>query len=149
MALFPTEDHWKKYRWIKRVLKEENDCSVVAMAQLTGAVYQDCHAACKKRGREDRKGFELHPYMKAFNDMGFCLEYTKVKSARIKYAIKELPRRGRFLIDLSAHFTAYIDGVWMDHTPPNDRRIYGAYKLLKAQQGVAATPILNKTLTNL
>lgn len=121
MALFPTEDNWQRYRWIRNVLKETNDCAVIALAQATGKTYQDCHAACEKHGRIRRKGFCEYGLLKALHDLDFKHELVVVNGLAMHKVIPQLSGEARYIIGTPSHWTAYVFGKWLDHTPIDAR----------------------------
>ena len=59
---------------------ETNDCSVIALAIVTGKTYAECHAALKVLGRKERNGTTRFCIENAVELLGF--EFEKIDSAK-------------------------------------------------------------------
>jgi hypothetical protein len=99
---------------------ETRDCSVRALTIAADISYTDAHRALERRGRKFRKGFS-----------GFKLleELCKVHHFQVRFPIKatlgsEWPKlqAGRFVIFVSGHFFAVVNGVVRDESPQGSRR---------------------------
>ena len=131
MSLFPTKCPWRQYQWIQRMYDETNDCAVVALAQTTGITYQDAHRACKREGRVNRGGMYMTELRRAFDRLGFTLDPYPFEGKTLNTVVLSLPNCASFLINTTNHFTAYVNGKWLDHTPINRRRAVNVYQVIK------------------
>lgn len=136
---------------------ENNDCAVVALAHAGNMSYDDAHAFWELHGRKRGRGTytgRVMPYgafeEKVFAEAGF--KATKVGgggglkafdyssgSCKPVYAdgwfrgtLRSFCRRfptGRFFVSVSSHALAVVDGVIVDHTSNDLRRIRNAYRI--------------------
>jgi hypothetical protein len=86
--------------------EESNDCSVRALANVTGKTYEDCHELTRRLGRADNMP------MDARNLASACMRVDgKIKI--VNNALSQL-RNGKFIVIQRGHCFAYIDGVVVD-----------------------------------
>jgi len=104
-------------------LAESRDCVVRALSLAFNKPYLDVHAACARVGRKKHRGmkmFEIDAVLRLLTgDYGNTLKRTS------KYRLDSHPRltfaqfaakypKGRFVIVMSGHALALIDGVYHD-----------------------------------
>lgn len=111
---------------------ERADCTVKAVALVTGLTYSECHEALADVGRKNRQGLPYHFTRKAIQGLGFDVkdyypashsvssdEREGVIPVRIKTATtaeRYLPSNGRFLLGMNGHIAAVVDGKLEDWT---------------------------------
>ncbi len=110
---------------------ETNDCSVKAVALVTGALYDDAHRALSTRGRKARHGAYTSDIIAAVRSFGkttnavdaraIIAQYPSPHRDVLKNVTTHHPRRfnkawpkGRFLLFSRRHVSAVIDGVLHD-----------------------------------
>lgn len=131
-----------------RKFGETRDCSVKALAILTGASYAAAHAALKAAGRTDRQGAWSSDMKRAAATLGFSFErvnlqpiiqqyperhqtlksVTSYHPARFRRAWKDQPD---MLMETSGHFLAFKGGKVHDWSASRALRVTWAYKLVR------------------
>ena len=112
---------------------ETNDCTVKAIAITTGRTYADCHAAMRAAGRKNRKGSSISAMVSASKALGYHM--TKLqRTSRNAKTMRTIERdslvgNGRFVISMSRHVAAIVDGKTIDHTEGRLNRIQGVYSM--------------------
>jgi lactam utilization protein B len=101
---------------------EDNDCSVKALARLSGISYNQAHAYCKANGREDKEAMSLREFLDAVRAtgadiLGFNLgesheAVTKNQKMTVKQASKAFADRygQNFILMTKDHIIAVCDG---------------------------------------
>lgn len=89
--------------------KESNDCTVIAMAMVTGKPYDECHRLLKEAGRQDGKGFNSHIMMSVIKGCGFELKRIPCLDQIAKY-----PGRHANKSFITSHHPARFNSVWKD-----------------------------------
>lgn len=118
--------------------KQQNDCTVRAVALAFEVPYDRAYDMLKSAGRKSHQGFY-------FNEWA---EETVVNGRRLKWrpfqAVKGQKRmnpvrfsqefaKGRWIVRTAGHVFAFIDGVGYDDTKERDSRcIYGAWEVVGA-----------------
>lgn len=128
-------------------MEENNDCSVKAVAAVTGASYYDAHHAMRLQGRERGKGCSVGAILRAVEEMGFDVIPVGIDSFIKKYpkphcnALKgvtthHMDRFNKvwadghtYLIFTAAHVAAVIDGVNVDWSRGNAKRVQSVWRI--------------------
>lgn len=131
--------------------RERNSCTVYAVAVVLCVDYDEAHALLKAHGREDRRGASIWLEKRALDTRGIVREipipapplphkrryglYSFDKRDRyptVAQFLRQLPRRGRFLLSAGHHSFAFVHGVLYDNNPrPKTRaRIYSAIEFI-------------------
>jgi hypothetical protein len=119
--------------------KQRNDCTVRALATVTGLPYDEVYDAVAKAGRKSARGFDLMGWARKGGTLGgfrFVWEsypatpgYPRVNP--VTFALKR--RTGRYILRVSKHVVACVDGVvYDDHKLNGHRCVYGALKAVPA-----------------
>lgn len=106
--------HYRNVIRASKRMREKLDCSIVAIAMLTGCRYGVAWGTLKRLGRKDRHRTPNGVTEKAFPVLGFCLEKIDIRSLTIDQLRDELPE-GRFLVFTSGHALALVDGCDYDN----------------------------------
>ena len=110
--------------------KEHNDCAVRAVTIVTGLDYQTVHAAFIEAGRKPRKGTPRGVTREACKRLGYQWEPVQVRAKTAITAERDpVLRSGRFVVGMTRHLAAMVDGQLIDHTKGKRKRINGAYTL--------------------
>ena len=106
-------------------LNETNDCAIVAVTYVSGEPYKKVHTEFTKLGRQFRRPTNFLITCSALVTLGL-----KIKDVRDQFKAKtvvtlgrELPKKGRFLIRVSHHILAAVDGEILDWTAGRRHRI--------------------------
>ena len=112
---------------------ETNDCTVKAVAVVTGLPYEICHEAVKRRGRRNRKGAYPHQYHSALRDLGYKVEKQQLdpRAKTMKSVTKYLPSTGKFLINVSRHVAGATGRLIHDWADGTCRRIISVHAVTK------------------
>jgi len=78
---------WRRVCARSKKWRENNDCTVKALAIATNSTYEKAHGALALRGRSFRKGISMHEVWKALGDLGFKAE-TVFKRSEIELSDK-------------------------------------------------------------
>jgi len=89
---------------------ERHDCTVRALALVTGEGYEMAHYACECRGR--LRGFGMHwsIYEKVLDDLGYHAHEHETPPAKTPITLERLNLRGRYLVKYRSHAGCLIDG---------------------------------------
>jgi hypothetical protein len=117
--------------------RQKNDCTVVALANATGADYDTCYDTLAKAGRKCSRGFSFRVWAKTARFEGWSfreMSFPAVKGMRrvnpASFALKHT--EGRFILKVSKHVMACVDGVIVDaYRSAGDRCVYGAWELVR------------------
>ena len=130
--------------------RENNSCTVYAVATVLGVDYDEAHALLKAHGRKTRRGASIWLQRLALTTRGTvrevpipapppklqrCGHYSFDKRDRYPTAARflcQLPRRGRFVLSAGHHSFAFVDGVLYDNNarPKTRARIYSAMEFI-------------------
>lgn len=113
---------------------EKNDCSVVAVAVVTGLDYDTAHAQLKAAGRKDRRGPSYDVIFKVLKDNG--LETVKLTSEFLGHSIRTLgpllPQDGIFMVGMRKHVAGIRDGNVEDWSQFRKKHVEAVWKLVPA-----------------
>lgn len=118
--------------------KQQNDCTVRAVALAFSIPYDDAYDALAIAGRKSWQGMHfgmwansdapLHMLNKGLKWKPFPAVKGETRMNPAKFC--ELHKTGTWICRTAKHVTAVIDGVWMDTFSPNPMRcIYGAWEV--------------------
>lgn len=134
---------------ISRANGETNDCTVKAIALVTGATYVEAHAALAKHGRKNGKGCCQSVQNAALRDLGYKLTAVSIRDRFIsKYPgthknlksatthhmkrFNEVWADGKtYLVYVRAHVAAVVDGVNLDWTVGRAKRVLNVFEVNK------------------
>lgn len=126
---------------------ENNDCSVKAVALVTGSLYDVAHRALDAQGRSQRKGAyttQIHAAIAALgkkvvqvNPRDIIALYPEPHRSVLKGITTHHPRRfdkvwpkGKYLLYSRRHVSAVIDGVLHDWAVNSARRVISVYEVV-------------------
>ena len=96
---------------------ERRDCTVIALAAVTGLPYPRCHAALKAVGRKDRRGVPFRQVVqKVARDVGYSFSQV-CRSGSLRRFVLQNPQ-GAFYVTIRGHAFAVLDGVIHDPLRP-------------------------------
>jgi len=118
----------------RSVMKEANDCSVLALAMSCLTTYHSAHTALKIAGRRDRHGVFPEHIRHATRTLGhtFGPMLRPKQSNGSKYTPKTLAKaypKGRYLAFSRDHVFALIDGKVQDWHEGRRYHIINVYQL--------------------
>lgn len=123
---------------------ETNDCSVRALAVVTGEDYEAAHSALQAEGRRHRKGVNMLQIVRAAKRLG----YTMVRGNRRDYVCKTVRtaerdrrlQRGAFMLEVRRHVAGMKDGNIVDWSDGRLNRIQRVWEITKDAAVAPAAP---------
>lgn len=123
---------------------EKNDCSVVALAIVTGLPYDTVHSALKRAGRDGNQGFESDSWLQRRAGLAFGGRFKPVKTKRHGAFSDEKPLtvstfgawypKGRFLLETECHVWGMVDGVHHDISRTREQPLTGAWQWIPGEK---------------
>ena len=110
----PKSSAFVELREKTKALNETNDCSVKALAIVTGLGYEPCHAALKNAGRRDRDGATVKQMRMALLALGFIAKYDREFPSDM---ISTYPQAHQILKGLTTHHPVRFSKQWADVRP--------------------------------
>lgn len=129
---------------------ESNDCTVRALANAADVPYDVAHRVLKKHGRKDRRGATFKTLNGAYEECGFRLVSLHGDGKRARFAarhtgteharkwvdgitfgklVESLPPYGEYIINVTGHAVAVVNGKVIDTFHNNARkRVVAVYK---------------------
>ncbi len=119
--------------------RQKNDCTVRALAIVTGWTYDQAYDLLKKADRRSHRGFRLGPWLQS---KGYKLSEWEIAPLALPAVkgerrmnpvtfIKQNPY-GRWIVKTAGHVFAIVDGVAHDLHPESDGRcIYKAWRFFQ------------------
>lgn len=115
------------YEKIKKdsvALGEKNDCAVRAVTALSNLPYNYVNALFRRNGRRRGRGTPWPIIWKSIKNLNLTCEETKIFTAKTVTSLeKQLPKKGRFLVHVSGHVLAAVNGKVVDWTSGRRHRI--------------------------
>ena len=125
----------KKYLRSKKI-KEDNDCTVIALAITAGVSYGKAHETLRRLGRRRGRGVNFRRVMqKAYAEFGCeavqvsAMNYTGRTTKTLK-----LPREDKYLVFTYAHVLAVQFGLVKDWSHNRNKRIKSVWRIRKVSQ---------------
>lgn len=110
--------------------KENNDCTVRALASASGMLYEDAHVLLKKYGRKDRHGAKFSTMHSAYDEAGFVVNSVHGTTGQARFVArftkreaeagvtlgKILPKLafGEYIVNITGHAVAVVNGKVID-----------------------------------
>jgi hypothetical protein len=127
---------------------ERRDCSVKALALVTGVPYKVAHKALREAGRKARKGATWEMQRKAASSLGFRLVVVDPQKMIKRYPgrhntlrhitthhmkrFHEVWKDGNsYLLHTTGHVAAVVDGVNHDWTVGRLKRVIGLHQVIR------------------
>jgi hypothetical protein len=114
-----------------RRYKENNDCSVKAIAIATHTTYAIAHRALKSAGRKNNSYATPSMMQTALNALGFVFRAVKTYVGNTAKTIK-LPSYYNFVAFGVGHTLAIVNGKVADHTSGSNYGIQRVYRVVPA-----------------
>lgn len=115
---------------------EQNDCSVKALAIVTGNTYDVAHATLKDHGRKKGKGTNMGQWLPAVNDLGH--HYVKVTGSfegkTVNSIEAELPKGEKFYIVVARHICAFDGNEIVDWSRGRRHRVQAVYHIAERKE---------------
>lgn len=124
---------------LSKELNEKNDCAVRAVSIACETDYRSVHTLMTAHGRRHRCGTNFETTTKAVIS---ALDYdavditSRVRGKTVKTVAREL-HNGRFLVRVSRHILAVVDGKVEDWTDGRQHRVKQVLKVVKKPSLVA------------
>ena len=112
-------------------MKENNDCTVKALAIALNTSYAKAHTHLKRFcGRPDRKGIVSRDVLpQSFKNTKYRVgPYTRRNKVTLK-KFCELHPQGRYYVSVRGHAIAVVDGVVYDHSDRPRRQVTFAIRI--------------------
>ena len=102
---------------------ETKDCTVKALAIACNQPYIKAHAIMSQRGRINRHGANAPQYLSALSDLGFrAVHVPRTTAKTISSLHKQLDPSKRYIVEVSGHLLAYVNGTIEDWTGDPERK---------------------------
>ena len=102
---------------------ETNDCAVRALAIACNQPYMKAHTLLSGRGRINRQGTYAPQYIGALSDLGFRgVHVPRTTAKTISSLHKQLDPTKRYIVEVSGHLLAYVNGTIEDWTGDPERK---------------------------
>lgn len=136
---------FKTMKACSKAYKEDNDCTVIALAIGGGISYDLAHKIMKANGRKKGKGALNHsreknvPLNNAFNSLGFTLRKVPqktIKSKSLMALTRDIKTKETLIVYTGGwrgpnHVTVYKNGVCEDWAAQSRKRIISVYLVRK------------------
>ena len=142
-----------------QAIGERNDCTVKAVSIACQIPYHEAHRYLSKLGRRkgrgwfpndhNRKGRNVSGYIDNLDSLGFEHEKISVASRTVSQIEREL-RSGHYMVHVSGHVLALVDGKVQDWTEGRRHRVKSVYKiknprkLQKVEEPLVISPVAPK-----
>ena len=127
-----TYEHYEKIQKASSILREENDCSVIALAVASGKSYEEVHSLFTYFGRLNGKGVKLDTIKNVAHQLHLRLDPILVKNTTTNQFIKWIAckRNEKYLLLTRGHIATVVNGTLMDWRKQNSRaRVWNAWKI--------------------
>ena len=112
-------------------VNEVRDCTVRATAAALGIPYAEAHARLSAVGRKNRRG--VH-YAEVYKKLGLKFHQKWLGGCPVKRVLPTLPPTGRFVVLVSRHVFAVVDGKVIDDSVPNpNQRVKEVYAVQRPE----------------
>lgn len=116
---------------------DNNYCTVIALAVVTGASFRDCQKYLGKFGRKKREGLTIHNLENALSrSTKFHFkkgDYSFSNKATLNQFINKHPK-GKYYIVSLGHAYAVMDGVIYDYKESKRRQVISAWRVYTKEE---------------
>ena len=114
-----------------KAMKENNDCTVKALALALNTSYAKAHAHLKRFcGRPDRKGIVSRDVLpQSFKNTKHRVGPYTIRNKVTLKKFCELHPQGRYYVSVRGHAIAVVDGVVYDHSDRPRRQVTFAIRV--------------------
>lgn len=118
--------------------KEDNDCSVRAVAVVCGVSYRTARAALAREGRKPKGTATWGQIQQALQALGFDAWNVRPHfgGRTVRTVEQELPRGYRFILDMHAHVAAWNGHTLVDHATGSLRRVTSIFLIIETPNHV-------------
>jgi hypothetical protein len=110
-------------------IKDNNNCTIVALSTAAGLPYTEAYKIGEKAGRKHGRGFYTCKLMDTAKKNGIDFRKIKTGGITIQKFLKKNPT-GRFVVNRRGHAFAIIEGTIYDHLENKPmQRIVGIWKV--------------------
>ena len=115
-----------------RCWREDNDCSVKSIAIALDICYAEAWYACRKAGRQYRKGMNLEQIFKAIKSLNRDIVPLDFQGDIVKF-MQYYPT-GSFIFEIHNHIMSYKNGVLHDNAIHWKGPTYSIYHILEPME---------------
>lgn len=115
----------------RAAMGERNDCAVKAITLTTGLPYRQVHEALRLAGRRNRCGTYIYQSDRAIEALGFEMRAVRFHPCTTRTVAHQLPKTGRFMVRVSRHALAVVDGKVCDWTDGRLKRVKEIYEIVR------------------
>lgn len=119
---------YSELRNVSKEHRERNDCTVIALALLTGTEYKEAHQAMKLAGRKNRCAAKHGTVRKVLGKQRKIITWPVDAKTAITLP-RELPSEGMFLVQMTGHVAAFINGELCDWTEGKRKKVKAVYRV--------------------
>lgn len=112
-----------------RLIKEDNDCSVITISLLTGLEYSHVRQVLLSCGRIYGRGATMTTIRFALKALGLKLVKVRVPKGLTTKNLAVKVNSGSFFVNTEHHVFALVDGTIIDWSIDRNLEILGVYKL--------------------
>lgn len=121
---------YKTIRKESNRMQERKDCAVTAVTAVSNLPYAYVHKVFEECGRKRCHGTPFCITKQVLRKLNIWADHTKEFEARTIVSLaRELPRKGRYLIQTKGHILAAVDGEVIDWTKGRRHRIRHIHKV--------------------
>lgn len=108
--------------------QSKNDCTVRAYATVKNISFDAAYDLLANNGRDSHRRFDMKTFLNTQSDFEwFALQAVKGESRITPVTFCYKFPTGKYILRLSHHVIACIDGKYFDEIPCIDRCVYGAW----------------------
>lgn len=102
MTELSTEDRLRR--------EETNDCTVIALSNAARISYLEAWMAMRDAGRPPGRGLNILVWLPVFEEYVDMVPQDDLCRKKVSTLLKELPKKGTFVIRVYRHVLVYMDG---------------------------------------
>lgn len=127
---------YQSYEEIKniaqRYYRDDNMCTVIALAAATGIAYGKAFNVYKRLGRRTGRGTYKTVQEVALSQLGYRLELVPYHGCKtIGKAASMLPKTGAFWVYIKGHVACVNNGKMFDWSENRKHRVQAIYRVVK------------------
>jgi hypothetical protein len=152
----PKTDRFMELAKASAKAKEKNDCTVIAVAVVTGSSYEKALKAMTDAGRAPKHGASMMDVVDALCRLGFRWEqveeqyfisdYPKPHARILQHVTTHHADRfpaswadgNTYIVETRKHVAAVVNGVPHDHTRNNKKHAVAVYRVFPANKAAAS-----------